>query len=313
MKDPRSEDKELPPGLKMMAVFVVIIILLILLTAIFYFRFKKLHDPEYLFAEAQAAYEGGYYEAAEERLDEVLSLLPDDEAALKLKALVLRDSGRPDEAAAIYRVLIEKEPGDKELYQALLLIYEEQEDPGAIADLLASAPEEIFNEFSYYLPADPVILTEDGTYSDLISVEISGSEKDTIRFTTDGTDPTKTSPVYNGPITLEEGRNEIRAAAFSEKGLMSRVVTGIYEIELPLPGAPEILPESGAYPPGTAIMVTIPPDASVFYAFDGVPTPESERYTVPVPMPDGTHIFSAIVVDSAGKVSAPSSQTYIAQ
>jgi len=311
MKDTASDEKGLPAGIKMMAVFIVIIIIMILMTAFFYMRFKKLHDPSYLLDEARAAYDLKNYDAAEELIDEVLALTPDDRDAVRLKADILMDAGRLEEAGVIYEKLLKDDPGELVYWQALMAIREAKGDTQAMEELLLSAPDDIRSEFPGYLPSEPAIMTEGGSYSNPISVEISGDPADTIRYTEDGTDPDETSSVYSEPISLGEGRSEIRAAAFSSKGIMSRVVTAIYEITIPLPDPPEILPDSGAYPSGTVISVTLPADAEVRYAFDAVPTPESALYSGAVPMPEGTHIFSAIIIDAAGKVSAPSSQTYV--
>ena len=313
MKEIDEEDKGLPPGLKMMAVFGVIMAVLVVIAAIFYMRFKKLHDPAYLYERAQAAYESADYEEGLELIDEVLALKPDDTDALHLKAALLKDAGPGVEAVELYEQFIAEEGDEPAYYDALVEIYENLDDKDALSALLEKAPDDIKENYPGYLPVAPVFATEEGGYDSCIDVEIEGASSDKIVYTTDGTDPTDTSAVYNAPITLSEGRNEIRAAAISKEGIMSRVVTAIYEVTLPTPQAPEILPESGTYAAGTTIMVTLPADSQVYYCFDGVPTPQSELYGSPVPMMEGTHIFSAIVVDANGKVSAPSSQTYIVQ
>lgn len=313
MSDLTSKDEGLPAGLKMMAVFGVIMAVLVVIAALLYMRFKKLHDPVYLYSAAETAYSDGRLEDAEEAVNEELSLLPDDQEALKLKAAILKDEGRLDEAAALYERLIETSPEETAFWQSLLAIAEEKGDTEEMEAILGRMSDDMLAVFEGYLPSDPVIMTEEGTYSELISVELSGRETDRLVYTTDGSDPTENSQVYTAPIRLQEGRNEIRAAAFSEKGIRSRVITGIYEITLPLPDPPEILPESGSYEQGSVITVTLPADAVVYYSFDGVPTPDSAVYSGPVAMPEGSHIFSAIVVDQAGKTSAPSSQTYVVQ
>ena len=313
MKETDPEERGLPPGLKMMAVFGVIMAILVVIAAIFYMRFKKLHDPAFLYEKAEAACEAGDYEEGLERIDEVLALTPGDKDALHLKAELLKSADRGREAAVLYRQFLKEEGDDPAFYKALVEIYESLGDTDSLESLLESAPDEIKADYPHYLPELPVFATEEGAYDSFIDVMIEGASSDTIVFTTDGTDPTETSDVYREPISLTEGRHEIRAAAISEKGIMSRAVTAIYEVTLPLPDPPEILPESGTYEAGTAIMVTLPADSRVYYCFDGVPTPQSELYGSPVPMPEGTHIFSAIVVDANGKVSAPSSQTYIVQ
>ena len=57
MKEMDPEDRGLPPGLKMMAVFGVIMAILVVIAAIFYLRFKKLHDPAFSYEKAEARIE----------------------------------------------------------------------------------------------------------------------------------------------------------------------------------------------------------------------------------------------------------------
>ena len=122
MSDLTSKDEGLPAGLKMMAVFGVIMAVLVVIAALLYMRFKKLHDPVYLYSAAETAYSDGRLEDAEEAVNEELSLLPDDQEALKLKAAILKDEGRLDEAAALYERLIETSPEETAFWQSLLAI-----------------------------------------------------------------------------------------------------------------------------------------------------------------------------------------------
>lgn len=67
--------------------------------------------------------------------------------------------------------------------------------------------------------------TEAGT-----TVEITCQEGDTIRYTTDGSEPDQSSPVYDGPITINESTS-LRAKCFSEGKLNSETVTENYLVE----------------------------------------------------------------------------------
>lgn len=71
--------------------------------------------------------------------------------------------------------------------------------------------------YNYRIPT-PGIKTENG--QTLLNIQFPGL---TIRYTTDGTEPTATSKIYTGPIT-EKG--QVRARAFNSKGRGSRVVMG---------------------------------------------------------------------------------------
>ena len=167
--------------------------------------------------------------------------------------------------------------------------------------------------FYAYLPVTPVFVTPEGNYDSPVSVMIRAGEHDTIRYTLDGSDPDENSPVYEAALTLGEGRTEIRAAAFSEKGVQSQVMIAVYNINLSQPATPVIEQESGEYRSGSTISVRVPEDCTAYYAFDETPDENSTRYTGPVAMPEGTHIFSVILVNQYGKHSAPASETYIVQ
>ena len=55
----------------------------------------------------------------------------------------------------------------------------------------------------------------------------------------------------------------------------------------------------------------MPSGCTAYYAFDDTVTTESTRYTGPVEMPEGEHIFSAILVNKNGKISLTASETYV--
>lgn len=82
-------------------------------------------------------------------------------------------------------------------------------------------------------------------------------------------------------------------------------------IRFDAPDRPLIAPVSGKYDYQENIIVTVPDGCTVYYAFDETPTIESTQYTDPVPMPQGEHTFSAIAVDSRGKVSPVASEVYV--
>jgi len=63
--------------------------------------------------------------------------------------------------------------------------------------------------------ADVTFNHDSGTYTSALDVELSSAtEGATIRYTTDGSDPTALSNVYNRPITLSSGTTTIKAVAF---------------------------------------------------------------------------------------------------
>jgi hypothetical protein len=77
---------------------------------------------------------------------------------------------------------------------------------------------------------DPLLSLENGVYTnDSLSLTITGSVNGTIHFTTDGSNPTTTSAVYAGPISIT-GNTTIKARVYPNGGSLfpSRVIAGTY-------------------------------------------------------------------------------------
>ncbi|MBR3728617.1 MAG: chitobiase/beta-hexosaminidase C-terminal domain-containing protein [Muribaculaceae bacterium] len=81
----------------------------------------------------------------------------------------------------------------------------------------------------------PKITPASGTFTSAQTVTITATEG-TIHYTTDGSEPTYQSPVYNGPITVGEGTTTIKAIAVKE-GLYnnSDVASAEYVVSIPNP------------------------------------------------------------------------------
>jgi chitobiase/beta-hexosaminidase-like protein/legume-like lectin family protein len=80
--------------------------------------------------------------------------------------------------------------------------------------------------------ATPNIAPEAGTYTGPQSVTISDATPGaTIYYTTDGTQPTTASRVYNGPITIS-GSETVNAVAMAIGDTLSTVASAVYTIEI---------------------------------------------------------------------------------
>jgi hypothetical protein len=88
-----------------------------------------------------------------------------------------------------------------------------------------------------------------GFYPNGVSVSLTGAAGETVRYTTDGTDPDRSSPAADGPLRLD-GSAVLKARTFRQGALAGPVSTATFLVE---------------YPSGLAVVsIVIPPD----YLFD---------------------------------------------
>ena len=94
------------------------------------------------------------------------------------------------------------------------------EEDGLLSDVVTA-------EYALGQCADPVISPSDGSSFEwagqTVSIDWQG-EDGVLRYTTDGSDPTSESPVYNGPFTIND-TTIVKAKAFGDQFFDSAVVT----------------------------------------------------------------------------------------
>ncbi|MBQ2916053.1 MAG: leucine-rich repeat domain-containing protein [Clostridia bacterium] len=81
-------------------------------------------------------------------------------------------------------------------------------------------------------PSNVNSIPDPGTYDSAISVKLTGHDKSTVYYTTDGSAPTKNSKAYDPavPIIIEKGTVTIRAVAINDAGLISDEYNATYRI-----------------------------------------------------------------------------------
>jgi len=149
----------------------------------------------------------------------------------------------------------------------------------------------------------PWFSPEPGIYTTAIAVSIAPEGTfptgATIRYTTNGTDPTATSPVYNPANPIQLGLNTtttIKAKAFHPNWTESVTYTGNYTITGQLTiQSPQFSPAPGVYTGPTSVSIGAPlpsgVSAVIRYTTDGSdPTPTSPIYTVPLMIGQTTQI-----------------------
>ena len=130
--------------------------------------------------------------------------------------------------------------------------------------------------------ATPVLSPAPGTFSNPITVSLSCATQDAvIRYTTDGSEPTVSSPAYAAALTTIAGQTIIiKAKGFKDGCNASDTVSGAYTI-LPKVETPVLSPASGS---ATSVKITCKtPGATIRYTTDGTePTETSLTYSTAV-------------------------------
>ncbi|MDP4121122.1 MAG: chitobiase/beta-hexosaminidase C-terminal domain-containing protein, partial [Bacillota bacterium] len=128
-------------------------------------------------------------------------------------------------------------------------------------------------------PATPTFSPVAGTYTSAQSVTISCSTSGaTIRYTTDGTPPTTSSPAYSGAITVSSTKT-IKAIAYNGT-TPSSMASATYTINIP-PATPTFSPAAGTYTSAQNVTISCSTSgATIRYTTDGTPpTTSSPAYS----------------------------------
>ena len=141
-------------------------------------------------------------------------------------------------AEAIYRAMLERNPGDEEVYPKLAELLIRTDKPSEAKTLIAEAAEHLPKSASisdwYRMthPTAPVMDYDAGDYDTRIQVTVTADAGDIIYYTTDGSDPTVLSQVYTAPIVLRNGKNTLRAIAVNTAGFESTITDAVYNINI---------------------------------------------------------------------------------
>jgi tetratricopeptide (TPR) repeat protein len=298
----------------------IVVIAIIVIIVLFVFVVKMSEDSldnsfDYQYNKAvENAAEGNYSEAAS-FLERALAINPDDIDSRFLLAKYYDKNGQQQSAIALLiEILNVDESYSKrdEVYDMLLEIYKDRGEYNKMGELLKSCEiERILSKYNEYAALEPTFNKEGGIYDKLISIALYGNTKGFVYYTTDGSRPTSNSQVYETPILLESGDYIIRAMFVNQYGVQSDIVTQNYYINLSVPEAPIVEPESGIYNSPTMIDAYYGNDTKIYYTTDGsTPTRRSTRYNGAMEMPYGISNFSFITIDDSGVTSDVVNRTY---
>ncbi len=165
-----------------------------------------------------------------------------------------------------------------------------------------------------YAADEPVIEPEAGGYTTAQAITITDlTPGTTIFYTTDGTNPKTSSPVYTGPLTVECcGTHTIKALAAAPGYLDSHVVSATYTIA-PRTPEPAFSPAGGTYTGTQKVSLTEAgkfAGVPIYYTIDGAtPTTSSPKYTGPISV-SSTKTIKAIALAAGYLESDVASATY---
>ncbi|HVO61540.1 MAG TPA: chitobiase/beta-hexosaminidase C-terminal domain-containing protein [Terriglobales bacterium] len=159
----------------------------------------------------------------------------------------------------------------------------------------------------------PTFSPAPGTYNRPQRVSISDSLSGaTIYYTTDGSLPNTSSPVYSGPIDISV-TTTFRAMATHAGYPRSTVMLATYSIILPLAPAPTFSPTPSTFSGPQSVRLSNTLNLPMFYTLDGsTPTTSSTPYSAPISVTQNTNI-KAITAAYGYLNSSVSSGTYLIQ
>jgi Chitobiase/beta-hexosaminidase C-terminal domain len=159
--------------------------------------------------------------------------------------------------------------------------------------------------------ATPAFSLTAGTYPSAQTLTIStATPSATIYYTTNGTIPTTSSPVYSGPLTIS-ATETVEAIAVASGYSTSTASSAAYIISVPQAAMPAFSPSAGTYASTQTVTISsATPSATIYYTTDGsIPTTSSAVYSGPITV-SATETVGAIVVATGYSTSTASLAAY---
>ena len=158
--------------------------------------------------------------------------------------------------------------------------------------------------------AQPTFSVDGGAIAAGTTVSLIQNDADEIRYTTDGTTPTKTTgTVYSSPITITTATT-IKAIAIKDN-VESAVATAEYTISVT---SPTFSLSGGSYMQGTTFTITSEGNNIYYTTDESTPSASSTAYTGPIAISSTeSTTYKAIAIDNYGNKSSVTTRTYTAK
>lgn len=292
-------------------VLLIMAAIVVLAGAGFYVVYQNSYNG--IMKKAQKAAQSKDYTTAEAYYKQAISKNTKKADAYTGLADVYLLQDKADEGTTLFEEAVSKQSGNVELYKACMDFYLKSDQNMEIPELLDSVNDSMLEKLSDYVVDEPKFSLEDSTTYDDVQKLLLTAAKDTIYYTTDGTDPDLTSTKYTSEgIQISEGETTIKAIAVNKKGVPSSISKKIYTVEFPVEDAPAVSPSTGQYDEAVQIEVKVPDGYTAYYTTDGTdPTTASTKYTGPINMPKGETLFKVVLVNGKGRMSGITTRNYM--
>ncbi len=197
--------------------------------------YKNDNSYEYQMKMAQVELVDHNYENAMEYFARALAIVPDDTDSRMEMAKIYLLKDEQDAAIVLLSEVIRLDNYNKEAYEYLIQIYDENEQYEQIRKWAENIVDdrEIEELFADYLVANPSIYPSGDTFYDEVLVTIFSVDNSAIYYTTDGTDPITNGKRYvsGAGISLDQsGLYTVRAVCKNLNGIYSEIISHDYQI-----------------------------------------------------------------------------------
>jgi len=169
---------------------------------------------------------------------------------------------------------------------------------------------EFYSIIADTIPPETTASPAGGTYSSVQNVTLTANEAATIYYTTNGTTPAFTSPVYSGAIPIPASTT-LKFFALDTAGNSEAVKTAVYTLNLDTtPPVTTASPPGGTYTSAQSVILTANESATIYYTVNGdTPTTSSPIYSGAIAIP-ATSTLKFFAKDTAGNNETVKTEVY---